>query len=296
MLAAGIGLTFEDVANAQDCDHMPVTRTAPGIPVIDWAENLGFDAAGDLWVTRNLTNRVERYDAAGHVTGVVEVVSPGAVRSGPDGLMYVTAGNSPTGLLPGSAAGAVVRFDPTDERPTPTVVVDGLSMPNGMAIAADGAIYIADSGRGLLRVRPDGSVDEQWSAAAPRNFDTDAQVNGFSLNGLALSGGDLYVTITASPSGRVLRVPLEDPAHAEVVTDLVPAARTAFPDDLVVTPSGALLVGTTLGALVRIDPETRATCTIYSGEPVTALAVDPQVPHRVIASTLTGAILVLDEA
>ena len=296
--ALGVGVTAPGVAAAQGCAPVAVTRLAPAVPILDWAENLGIDADGRLWVSRNLTGRVERYDRAGEVTAVVEVPSPGAVRLGPDGWMYVTTGNSPTGLLPGAASGAVLRFDPTAQQPTPTVVIDGLGMPNGMAIAGDGTIFVADSSRGLLRIHPDGSLDEPWTAAAPHNLSPQPQVNGVSLNGLALSGDgrDLYVTITGSPTGRILRVPVADPAHPEVLTDLLSSAGTAIPDDLVVAADGALLVGTTTGRIVRVDPATGAGCTVYTGEPVTALAIDPSTPHRAHATTLSGALLVLDGA
>lgn len=297
LVGLGVGVTVPGVAAAEDCAPAAVTRLAPAVPVLDWAENLGIDAENRLWVTRATTGRVERY-GAGEVTAVVEVPSPGAVRLGPDGWMYVTTGNSPIGLLPGAASGAVLRFDPTAQQPTPMVVIDGLGMPNGMAIADDGTIYVADSSRGLLRIHPDGSLDEAWSTAAPYNLSPQPQVNGVSLNGLALSadGRDLYVTITGSPTGRILRVPVADPAHPEVLTDLLSSAGTAIPDDLAVTADGALLVGTTTGRIVRVDPATGAGCTVYTGEPVTALAIDPSTPHRVLATTLSGALLVLEGA
>lgn len=296
VLPVCLGVLAPGAAAAQGCGVAVVSRTAPDMPVVDWAENVGFDHAGNLWVTRALTNRVERYDADGVLTGVITVQSPGAIRPGPDGLMYVTEGNAVTGLLPGASAGAVLRFDPTAAQPVTTVVIDGLAMPNGMAIADDGALYVADSGRGLLRIRPDGTLDEQWTANAPKNLDLAKQVNGFSINGLAILGDSLYTTVTVSPTARVLRVPLDDPGTPQVVADLLPSALTAYPDDLVATADGALLVATTLGSVVRVDPTTGQTCAVGVGEPVTAFAVDPTAPNRVLASTISGAILVLDVA
>ncbi|ONM49378.1 hypothetical protein B0T44_22440 [Nocardia donostiensis] len=258
---------------------MVSTAVATTVPLLDWSENLGFDAAGNLWVSRVFRNVVERYDTAGNLTASVPVTAPGAVRLGPDGLLYVNFGNITTSTL--LRTGGVVRFDPDAENPVPEVFVDRIGMANGAAFDADGYLYVTDTGGGIMRIRPDGTVDTEWTSAAPQDA---------GLNGIAVHDDALYVTLLTSPTGRVLRVPIADPAQSTVVADLSPGPLMppALPDDLVLGPAGQLYVATATGRLVRIDPETGSTCTIASTQPITALAVSAGQNPAVFAGTESG--------
>lgn len=91
------------------CPAAAVSTVTAGVPVLDWTENAGFDAGGALWVSRTARGVVERYDAAGAVTRSVAVELPGAVRLGPDGLLYVTTGNFPTSASIDNAWTAAAR-------------------------------------------------------------------------------------------------------------------------------------------------------------------------------------------
>ncbi|MGV9678493.1 SMP-30/gluconolactonase/LRE family protein [Nocardia sp. NPDC003482] len=263
-------------AEPETCAPTPATTvTAATVPYLDWAENLGFDADGDLWVSRLYRNEVQRYDKAGHVTATVSVDSPGAIRLGPDRRLYVVYGDTSLNLLPGAHGSGVVRFDPTAATPVPEVFVDGLAMANGAAFDDDGNLYVADTGSGVVRIRPDATIDTDWTAQA--------RMSG--LNGLAVQGNSVYTTAYLTPHGQILRLPIDAPAHPSTVADLNLA------DDLAAAPDGPLYAATTAGTLVRIDAPTHGTCTVLTGAPLTAVAISPEPDHDLMIATGTGDIV-----
>ncbi|WP_280344143.1 SMP-30/gluconolactonase/LRE family protein, partial [Nocardia abscessus] len=256
-----------------------VTAVAAPVPVLDWAENLGYDAQGNLWVSRLYRNEVQRYDAAGTLTATVPVEFPGAVRLGPDGLLYVVYGDAPVSVV---RPGGVIRFDPAAAVPEPEVFVSGLTMPNGAAFDPSGNLYVATLS-GVVKVRSDGSVDTAWGAP----------LAGLAANGAAVHDGVLYVTANGGPLGRIVRIPLAAPADRGAVTDLstrLPGLPD-FADDLLVDPTGILYVTTLTGQLIRVDPATAAACAVLRTQPLTAVAATPAQPDQLIATTESGALL-----
>lgn len=257
------------------------------LPVGDWAENLGYDAAGALWVSRLHRGRIETVAPAPRDS--VAVDDPGAVRLGPDGRLYATTGDTTINLLPGAPrTGTVVRWDPAAPKPKVVTVTRGLGMPNGLTFA-DGALYVADSALGVLRIRKDGTVDRAWSARTAAALAP--LTNGFGVNGIATDGARLYVTQTGSATGRVLSIPLNDPSRARVL-DLT-APLPGMHDDLVLLPNGRLAVTSATGQLVTVDPKTGRTCARNVGHPLTSLAADPARPGRLVAGTVTGDLVAL---
>ncbi|MFI7002969.1 SMP-30/gluconolactonase/LRE family protein [Nocardia sp. NPDC050175] len=260
---------------------LAATAVPVGVPMLDWSENVGYDAAGNLWVSRVYRNVVQRYDRSGALTATVPVDFPGAVRSGPDGLLYVVYGDTPTSLV---SPGGVVRFDPTAADPKPEVFVSGVrTMPNGAAFDADGYLYLGASLSGVIRVRPDGTIDTAWTDQAPKG----------SANGVVVRGRMLYVTSNGGPLGRILRVPIDAPGATSVVADVASPLPGIpdFTDDLLVDSSGILYVTTVFGQLVRVDPTTGAACAVLSGEPLTSVVATPGQPDQLIAGTENGAVL-----
>ncbi|MFX0574011.1 SMP-30/gluconolactonase/LRE family protein [Nocardia nepalensis] len=248
----------------------------------DWAEGLAYDARGDLWVSRVRRNEVVRYDPSGRVTATVAVSYPGAVKLGPDQRIYVTYGNFPTNLIPGSTGGGVVRIDPSAETPQAENFASGLGMANGAAFETAGNLFVADTSTGVVRIRPDGSVDTEWSNLA-RHFGAD---------GILVDGDALYVTLYLSPNGRILRIPLDDPSHATVVADLaVGSGAPPLPDDLAIGPDGLLYDATTSGRLVRINPADHSTCTVLTGEPMTSILVSRSSATEFLVGTASGNLL-----
>ncbi|MFE3187728.1 SMP-30/gluconolactonase/LRE family protein [Nocardia sp. NPDC059240] len=251
------------------------TLAAAAVAFYDWAENLGYDAQGNLWVSRLYRNVVQRYDTAGRVTATVPVTSPGAIRLGPDHQLYVVYGDNSMNLLPGTHDSGVVRFDPTATAPVPQTFVSGLSMPNGAAFDTAGNLYIADTGSGVVRVRPDATIDTDWSA----------QAKMFGLNGIAVAGDSIYTTLYLSSRGQILRIPIDTPAQRTVAADL------NLSDDLAAGADGLLYVATTAGNLVRVDPESHDTCTVLSGGPFAAVVSTPDSERDLTVSTGSGDIL-----
>ncbi|WP_405495340.1 hypothetical protein [Nocardia sp. NBC_00511] len=268
-------------AHAESASCAPATSATfskANAPFLDWAENLGFDAQGNLWVSRLYRNEVQRYDSAGRVTATVPVTSPGAIRLGPDHQLYVVYGDNSLNLFPGTHDAGVVRFDPTAAAPVPEVFVSGLSMPNGAAFDAAGNLYVADTGSGVVRVRPDATIDADWTAQASR----------FGLNGIAVEGDSVYATVYLSPHGQIVRIPIDAPDQSATVANL------SLSDDLAVGPDGLLYVATTAGSLVRIDPATHSTCTVLTAGPLSAVAVSPD--GDLMVATGTGDVLRVDLA
>ncbi|MGW3543100.1 SMP-30/gluconolactonase/LRE family protein [Nocardia niigatensis] len=254
------------------------------VPLADWSENLGFDASGNLWVARTFGNAVERYDRDGHIIASVPASSPGAVRLGPDGLMYVTFGNSPIAGL--AHQGGVLRFDPEAAIPQPEVFVSGLGQANGAVFDAAGNLFVADTSSNTVeRIRPDGTVDAGWTERA-RNA---LAANGSGADGIVVAGNMLYVTLLESPTARIVALPIDDPARAGVALDLAPGAL--LPDDLAIGPDGLLYITTGSGQFVRADPVTHTGCTLSSEQPLTSVAVDPSDNHTFLLGTEGGAVL-----
>jgi sugar lactone lactonase YvrE len=267
------------------CTTSPVRTLIPApVPVLSWVENLGYDKAGNLWVSRVQQNVVERYDSRGRKTGTVRVDAPGAVRLGPDRRMYVTSGDTTINMIPGlPLRGRIVSFDPTATKPAARTVARGLGMPNGMAITRDGTMYVADSNLGVVKVRKDGSIDRSWTVRAPKNLAPNTTVNGTGMNGIAISGGVAYVTMTQSLTGRVLRVPLDDPSKVSKAADLT----SPFPgivDDIALVGDRTIAAATTTGRLIVVDLPTGARCSVNAKRPVTAVALTPDERSLVLGS------------
>ncbi|MEV5833733.1 hypothetical protein [Nocardia sp. NPDC052112] len=252
------------------------TAVPAGLPVLDWSENVGYDARGNLWVSRLYRNEVQRYDSAGRLTATVPVELPGAIRLGPDGLLYVVFGDSPTSVV---RPGGVARFDPDD--PRPAVFVSGFTMPNGAAFDAQGNLYVAST-LGVIRIRPDGSVDADWTARAKFT----------GANGIVVRDNSIYLSMNGNPLGRIVRFPIVDPGEVAVIADLTVAPGIPdFVDDFVIDDAGVLYVTTLTGQLVRIDPGANTACAVLTGEPMTSVVAVPGRADELVAGTESGTIL-----
>ncbi|GAA4933513.1 SMP-30/gluconolactonase/LRE family protein [Streptomyces coeruleoprunus] len=226
------------------------------VPLLDWRENLEFDGHGTLWVAHITAGRVEGYGPDGTLRTTVPVNGPGGIRRGPDGFMYVNFGVNPfTSPLSGGAG--IVRFDPRAAHPEPETVVSGLSGINGLAIDPQGNFYVSrELATGVLKIRPDGTRDEQWTGAA----------SVFGTNGLEIVGDQLYASVISSTASPVVRIPLADPARHTTVAELTPNPLHAKVLDDLTSFDGALVVAAfRTGELLRVDPATGRSCVLASG-------------------------------
>ncbi|WP_424891664.1 hypothetical protein [Streptomyces sp. XH2] len=223
-----------------------------GIPLLDWRENLEFDGRGTLWVSHVTQHRVEGYAPDGTLRASFPLSGPGGIRRGPDGMMYVNYGVNP--LTP---HGGIVRFDPAAAVPKPEKVVDGLSGINGLAVDTEGNLYVSrELATGILKIRPDGTKDEEWTRGA----------DIFGTNGLEIVGDQLYVSVLTNTSSPVIRVPLNDPAHHATVTRLSSnLLDSKFLDDLTEFNGSLVVASFRDGELIRIDPATGRSCTLVTG-------------------------------
>lgn len=258
---------------------LAATAVPAGVPMLDWSENVGYDAQGNLWVSRLYRNEVQRYDRSGALTATVPVEFPGAVRNGPDGLLYVVYGDSPTSAI---RPGGVVRFDPAAVNPEPEVFVSGFTFPNGAAFDETGDLYVASTA-GVIRVRRDGSIDTAWTEKAAK----------LGANGIVAQGRSLYVTANGGPLGQILRISIDDPGNQTVVANLASPLPGVpdFADDLLIGADDILYVTTLSGQLVRIDPVSGVSCAVLSGEPLTSVVATPGQPNELLAGTEGGAVL-----
>ncbi|UKY48141.1 hypothetical protein [Streptomyces inhibens] len=225
-----------------------------GVPLLDWRENLEFDGHGTLWVAHIAKHRVEGYAPDGTLKTSFPVNGPGGIRRGPDGFMYVNFGVNP--LTSGLGSG-IVRFDPTAAHPKPEKVVDGISGINGLAIDTAGNFYVSrELATGILKIRPDGTKDEQWTRAA----------SVFGTNGLEIVGDQLYASVITSTASPVVRIPLNDPARHTTVTELSPNPWDAKLLDDLTSFGGDLVVASFRdGELIRVDPKTGGSCVLATG-------------------------------
>lgn len=103
-------------------------------------------------------------------------------------------------------------------------------------------------------------------------------------------GNDLYLTFTASRTGRVVAVPLDDPGSMRVVADLT-APLPGLLDDLTALDPHTIAVTSTLGSLILVYVRTGAHCSIALGRPATAIAVQPTDSRALVVASESGDLL-----
>lgn len=240
----------------------------------DILENLLFTPEG-LWVSDGTANAIKRFAPdASSVNAVTGISSPGGLVLHPDGLIYAGQGNSLANALMRTGAAKVMRFDPAAPAASIETFASGLNMPNGMTVLPDGDLAISnDLDRGLIRIPYE----------APTTWAPIADVWG--TNGLVVSpdGETLYAAITFDQRSPIERIDLASGSHSTAaqltfgVASLEPGVHTdpvvGAPligvkglDDMTGTADGALYpVANGTGELLRVDPNTGASCLLASG-------------------------------
>jgi len=245
-------------------------------------QGIGLDAAGNIYVADGGNWRIRKVTPAGVVTtfagiGPMQLISD--VKLDAAGNAYATDGVQNV-IWKISPAGTIALFAGST---TASGSADGagsaatFNSPGGMAIDANGTIYIADSGNNTIRKITTGAVVTTIAGTAGVKGSADgtgASASFFEPGGLALdSAGNLFIADTGNNTIRKL-------TPTGVVTTFAGTARDeqicqdgtgagasfAAPAFLAFDTNGNLLVTDSQSQLVRrITPD--AVVTTCAGEP-----------------------------
>jgi len=217
-----------------------VVTTFAGIGPMQEMADVKLDAAGNVYATDGVRNVIWKFSSAGVASAFVGTVD---VTGGADG------------------AGAAAQFN----------------SPGGMAIDANGTIYVADSGNNTIRKVTAGGVVTTIAGTAGVKGSSDgtgAAASFYEPSGLALdSAGNIYVadtgnnTIRKVTAGGVVTTFAGTARDMEICQDGTGAgASFGAPAFLAFDTNGNLLVTDSDGELVRrITPD--AVVTTCAGEP-----------------------------
>lgn len=244
-----------------------------GVDVVAFAqgqgvvENLLFDGAGSLFVTRD--GSLWRYgpDGGGEL---FESGIGGGLALGPDGALYAGVLNNAAQSILQTHASSVARIHlATGQVAT---FASGFDMANGLVFDAAGNLYVSnDFGDAIVRVAPDGSWTE-WADV-------------YSANGMVVAQGELFAALTFDQRSPIVAISLVDPTAQRTLAELSVGALTLQPgahvpgttsaplvpqglDDMTLGPDGALYVAAQLpGAVLRVDRASGEACTYATGMP-----------------------------
>ena len=156
-------------------------------------------------------------------------------------------------------ANGVWRIDPDTGVAERVPGTEQIGLPNGIAFAADGTMYVTDTIVGAVWiVPPDGSA-EQWLQHAL--LEGDGSLGSFPVgaNGIALdaAGDTLYVAVTEQ--GTVATIPIAADGSAgapDVLVELGTAAEPMLPDGITFDAAGNLYIAApSMNSVVRMTPE-----------------------------------------
>jgi len=173
------------------------------------------------------------------------------------GVLYVLDPTCCTG-----AKGGVVRIDPSTDRQTVISSGKNFQNPVGIALAANGIIYVvdatADPGHGIVF-----KIDPTIGNVPPGHNQADVSMDGFltAPNGIALGAdGSIYVTNGGCGCSAVPRVIRINPTTGQqtVVAEngllVAPAGIAIGPNGLIYVTDPQYVDGSGIGAVIRVNP------------------------------------------
>ncbi|MFC4602268.1 SMP-30/gluconolactonase/LRE family protein [Rhodococcus kronopolitis] len=238
------------------CVPWTVSEVASGFGML---ENLAFDGRGNVLLSEGAPSgggAVRTLTATGERGDLVEDVnSPGGMVVDGSRVIFTTGNNAMSGLM-NATNGTVESVDlDTGER---TTLVEGLTMPNGLAQLADGDLLTTTAlgdRVGITRIPAGGGDFERLS------------VDLGSVNGIAATADGKVVVDTSFDADGAVHV--LDAADLSAATQSVPLpgdGRTNIADDLAVDESGNVYVALNGGGkVVRVDPVSGDRCDIATG-------------------------------
>lgn len=183
----------------------------------DVLENLGFDGLGYMWVSDSTKGAILRYNTAGTQVTSISVPSPGAITKGPDGYIYVNAGDALAGAIGKTHQAAVYRFDPLQTSPTLTAVASGWNMANGAIFDGNGDLWTSnDVDRELVKIDVETGVTQTFADV-------------WGTNGLVYDDGSLYAAVTFDQRSPIEAIPVGDPSSHYTYTELTAGGASLEP-------------------------------------------------------------------
>lgn len=223
-------------------------------------ENLAFDRTGGMLLSANTQRAILRVNRRRSVKPLIEDVNaPGGLRVR-GRVLYFNTGNSLASGLQDLTDGTIDRFHLKRERRS--TWARGLTMPNGLAFLPNGdAVVSRDIGTGTgvtrIRARRPGLPQFNWATLD-------------DTNGLAVDPGGrwLYAVATFVPGSPVYRIRIANPSRVRLVAELADGGPLKGLDDIAIDRRGRLYVTANLtGEVIRLNPESGATCAIAEGLP-----------------------------
>lgn len=170
----------------------------------DHPTGLAVDGEGNLYVSETLRGRVRRITTAGKVTTLADRLSEPMGLCWANGALYVAecGGNRILRVDAGGQISVVAGSGENGSADGPAAQAS-FSGPKGVAVAADGTVYAADTDNGTVRRIRDGQVTtilsrDPWDVTA---------LFPVSPTGLLLQGSTLYISDTFAR--KVLALPLD---------------------------------------------------------------------------------------
>ncbi len=259
---AKIGLAPTNAAASESCTVWTKTLVASGFGTL---ENLAFDGRGGLLLSETSAlgrgGALKRLTADGQRSTVVaNVHGPGGIVVG-GSTAWFTTGNSPASGLLGLKDGTIAAVN-LDTGVVSTLAT-GLTMPNGLERLPDGT-FITSRDIGL---------STRLTAVKPNGEQTAYAPSITSTNGLGLDPGRrvLYVSSTFNLATTVSAVDIDNPAAPPKVFTIPGVGPLNSADDLTVGADGKVYVALNVaGSVVRVDPDSGATCTLATGMPLSS--------------------------
>jgi hypothetical protein len=251
--------------HASRCATWRMHTVASGLGIL---ESLLPDRHGGMLLSSSTNNAVERLTPSGKLTTIVAADSPGQlVWHGK--RVFVPTGDAATSGALGRDDGALQLLNLKHGTLTPYAT--GLTMPNGLALDAEGNAYVTrdvGTGTGITRIAAAGkhTVTTKWA--------TLSDTNGIAIRRASKT---MYVDQTFTENAPVIAISMRHPARRKQVADLS-SLGSAVPkglDDLIMGRHGMLyLPANSAGEVFSVNPKTRQACLIASGlENPSAIAV-----------------------